>query len=704
MRSTNNPLRDALHVFVLCAFALAQPLYDLLGRYATFFVAHEAEPADVLCFVLAVSLGLPALLVGLEAVVGLVSARLRWALHLALVAGLVALIVLPPLNRGAALPDGLVAALAALAGVLAALAYARIAALRSVCSVLGPAVLIFPALFLFVSPAANLVRPPTTAARPMVGITRPAPIVVVIFDELSLLALMNTRAEIDPLRFPNFAALARAATWYRNATAVADYTPLAVPAILTGLRPDHNRLPTAREHPDNLFTALAGSHRLQVVEPVTELCPRQLCPRPDGPAPSANRRAVLLADTIVLYLHMLAPSGLRAQLPDITRQWTFQFQRWFVAHLTGPTRADRPGAFAAFVDAIAPRPEPTLYFAHVLLPHYPYEYLPTGARYNAPPADFHRQRFDPTRPDAALGWAADNVDGAAQEQQRYLLQLALTDALLGRLIDRLRQVGLWDPALVVVTADHGVSFRPGESQRFVTDANHADIMWVPLFIKMPQQRQGGVDDRNVETIDILPSIADALGARIAWRVDGQSVLQPGATARPEKAIDTPVSPTNLLELKRLTFPAEPPSWPALLAQQSRLFGADTPAAALLARGPFPELIGRAAGGGAAAPFSVALTDAQLYDAVDPASGLVPSFVRGRLTPLAGAAGPPAVAVAVNGVIAATTQAFVADDRTLTFGVLLPDSAFRPGANDVEVFAVSRSGGQLEMRRVRSSGR
>jgi hypothetical protein len=40
-------LADALHIFVLCSFALAQPLFDLLARSAEFFVAHRSQPLDI---------------------------------------------------------------------------------------------------------------------------------------------------------------------------------------------------------------------------------------------------------------------------------------------------------------------------------------------------------------------------------------------------------------------------------------------------------------------------------------------------------------------------------------------------------------------------------------------------------------------------------------------------------------------------------
>ena len=39
------------------------------------------------------------------------------------------------------------------------------------------------------------------------------------------------------------------------------------------------------------------------------------------------------------------------------------------------------------------------------------------------------------------------------------------DARFGRLIERLKAAGIYDDALIVVTADHGISFRAGRTRR-----------------------------------------------------------------------------------------------------------------------------------------------------------------------------------------------------------------------------------------------
>ncbi len=47
MQRSPTPRVRALHVFVLVAFAVAQPLFDLLGRHAEFLIAHGATRGDL---------------------------------------------------------------------------------------------------------------------------------------------------------------------------------------------------------------------------------------------------------------------------------------------------------------------------------------------------------------------------------------------------------------------------------------------------------------------------------------------------------------------------------------------------------------------------------------------------------------------------------------------------------------------------------
>ena len=92
-------------------------------------------------------------------------------------------------------------------------------------------------------------------------------------------------------------------------------------------------------------------------------------------------------------------------------------------------------------------------------------------------------------------------------------------------MDRLRAEGLYDRSLIVVAADHGISFRADLNRRVIVPGNAPDIANVPLFVKEPGQRSGRVNEAPVRTIDILPTVADAVGVQLGSEVDGRPLGQ-----------------------------------------------------------------------------------------------------------------------------------------------------------------------------------
>ena len=135
---------DACHIAVLSAFAIAQPLFDLLGRRPEFFAVRRSEPIDL--FLLAVGLCLlaPLPLILLDAVARAVGQRMQRVVHGVLCAVLIAAVLLPPLERtldAGPWPKLLIAGLAAVAG---AITIDRWRPARLLLSYLIPVMLIFP--------------------------------------------------------------------------------------------------------------------------------------------------------------------------------------------------------------------------------------------------------------------------------------------------------------------------------------------------------------------------------------------------------------------------------------------------------------------------------------------------------------------------------------------------------------------------------
>jgi arylsulfatase A-like enzyme/Flp pilus assembly protein TadD len=116
--------------------------------------------------------------------------------------------------------------------------------------------------------------------------------------------------------------------------------------------------------------------------------------------------------------------------------------------------------------------------------------------------------------------------------QPYLGEIAYTDQVVGRLLSWLKEKGLYERTLVVLTADHGESLGDhGESTHayFVYDAT----THVPLVVRTPWGIRGrrGV---QVSGVDLMPTALDLLGLPAEPGIDGRSlareILDPAATS------------------------------------------------------------------------------------------------------------------------------------------------------------------------------
>ena len=181
-----------------------------------------------------------------------------------------------------------------------------------------------PSLFLWhagreVSPAvAATTGAPANFAASNADEARP-PIFVIILDEFTRPAILDSTGNIDASRFPHFAKLASQSTWFTNATANAEYTTRSIPVIVTGNFPNGNDASDAA-YPDNLFRLLAPEYNVTIHEVVT-----RFCASPDYRCPDASRvqqRGDLLKAVAKLYLLRIAPNSvvMKLQAHDLRTQ------------------------------------------------------------------------------------------------------------------------------------------------------------------------------------------------------------------------------------------------------------------------------------------------------------------------------------------------------------------------------------------------
>ena len=669
---TRTELSRLLEILALTGFAVAQPVLDVFGRSPETFVFRGAGPVEVVGFALLVT-AVPPVALWAAAQTGWMGGHRGRAVSQALVLGVLLVIVatqvlkrLTPLLGAPLVLGGTVA------GAAVTVAFVRRRGLRAWLRWLALAPVVFVLLFLLVSPVSRLLRPAPAATSG--GRAAPVPVVMIILDEFPLLSLVGPDGRIAADRFPSFGALSRGSTWFRNYTTIERHTLFAVPTMLTGTRiEDRSKAPVASDHPDNLFTLLEGTHDLEVFETLTGLCAS--CGRE---RPQAERRGGLTAlvrDAAGIWGDLSLPER-------VTRDVSAQFAD------EGNSPRD-PGrsvhglrSFKRFTRALKRHDRPALYFLHLMLPHTPWRTFPSGVRYETPGGNTELPLEDS---DLGPVWS-DEPWPVQLTRQRHLLQVAYTDRLVGQLIRRLKETGLYDRSLVIITSDHGVGLHPGRPHRLTaTRSNLHEVLWVPLFVKTPGQRAGRIDDRNVDATDLLPTIADVLGTPVPWHTDGRSLLDPSTDRGPVKSVIVyrDREPEGTL---RITVPQGQRRLRAeAFVPQARL---RDPAMWAYSVGPGAPHIGRPVSRYTAGPPWPRPADVELpgdLGSVDPEQGPLPAFVWGTLAAPEETGGRPLV-MALNGRIAAVSPLWTQDGRG-RFAGLLPEHFFRPGRNDLRLFVL-----------------
>jgi hypothetical protein len=673
-----------LNLAVLWCFAVAQPLFDLLKDNPEFFAARGSSGFDIISFSVLLVVLPPALLLGIELLVGIAGRGPRRAAHVVLIAGLVTLIAAQALKKLIDTSDIVLIVGSVAIGVAAALLWLRAEPVRSFLNILSPAPLVFLALFLFSGSISELAFPDEASARTIGGVTQ-SPIVVVLLDELPVNTLLDADGELDRDRYPGFAELADSSTWFKNAYTIYDSTERAQPAIMDGNLPEEDLQPISGDHPNSIFSLFGKTHRMNVSEEATSVCSRDICTDERLEESYPDRMSSMSEDLGLVWLHVVAPPEMETELTSVSENWGnfggageetaetrgrggTRIGRFARSNLNG----GRPVRFQEWIDQIEPGRRPSLNFKHTLLPHVPWQYLPSGDRYRRQPND------------AIEGLSSQSFEDQGQLDvlfQRHALQTMFTDLQLRRLWDKLKAEGMWDDSLIVVAADHGVAFPLGSVQRRRLNRDTAaEIAPIPLFIKAPGQTRPKVDDAYVETIDILPTMFDILNLDPRVDMDGESAYSDEVQNRDELRFLI----RNTFETLRIPAEEFEADRRAVLARNDRLIGRGKDGLERMYRlGPNQDLIGKPASA-AGAPLDVDFAYADDYDRVDPESGFVPTHVVARVN---GPDRPPRdIVVAINGRIAAVGNTFelATGNEGELVSVMVPEAAFRRGRNQVQV--------------------
>jgi arylsulfatase A-like enzyme/predicted negative regulator of RcsB-dependent stress response len=144
------------------------------------------------------------------------------------------------------------------------------------------------------------------------------------------------------------------------------------------------------------------------------------------------------------------------------------------------------------------RGQPFFFFLHLYEPHAPYE----------PPEPF-KSRY----PSA--------YDG----------EIATADAIVGELVQSLKDSGLYDPAILIFTSDHGEGlWDHGEDQHGIL--LYREALWVPLLVKLPGSHKAGSIRRPTPLSHLFGTVLRLVGIDLPSHPASWFDVGGGGEARP----------------------------------------------------------------------------------------------------------------------------------------------------------------------------
>lgn len=214
------------------------------------------------------------------------------------------------------------------------------------------------------------------------------------------------------------------------------------------------------------------------------------------------------------------------------------FERGFGLYDNPRSRWVENGAAATVEDALDwidrrkdADPRGWFLWLHLLDPHWPYRPSPPFDAAAGGVLDSDRALFDAGDGESGDGAHASLVFDPGLDESRvehlrrlYDGEVAATDAAIGRLVEGLRQRGLLDRLLLVVTADHGESL--GEHGYWFAHGEYLydETLLVPAILRAPGRIPAGSRlTRPVRLYDLMPTILDLSGIRPPDALDGVSL-------------------------------------------------------------------------------------------------------------------------------------------------------------------------------------
>ena len=346
------------------------------------------------------------------------------------------------------------------------------------------------------------------------------PVVHVIMDELSAYFLRDQNNEINARLYPNFADFAKTATWYPNYTTGESSTIINLYSMVSGIdllsKTVGTKLP--KEIP-TIYSELAK--RVPVV--ISE--PRGNIVRVSGLL-QANPQLSYSWPSYIRNLLNIYSEGV------IPQAWIEVTPLVFLAEVASGGRMSSKRGRETVVEAYSVRlsrfidqlnaNSVSVFYSY--FPHSPYMLNPDGSLTQIAGKTRLSRRFHVLDKD-------NNSETYRNVWRSYKNQIRYVDNIFGKIIGAIKKNGDFEDALIIVGSDHGIGFTSGATGRDNHKAREdkkmqeSNVMNAAalLMVKYPRQADREIKVIDARPYDIAATVADVLGVKANWKIDGISL-------------------------------------------------------------------------------------------------------------------------------------------------------------------------------------
>jgi hypothetical protein len=695
-------LSDFSILVAVWSLCIAWPLYQVLIAGSTFFSTHNAGKKEILFVVLLLSFGFPLLWAFFSTISAIVSRLLRnilfaFGLFFPLTLFLANSFLYQPWDWLPVWGIWILGVLLVVFAFLLAVVLTRwhpswqSRAIGILVAILVVGLFVFsPSMINFFFPKSSQVP---VAGEMMQGDEEKKPnIVVLLFDELSLIEMLDTKDQINERLFPNFAKLSKESIWFPNAYAMNSQTHLAVPSILTGMIPSKDNLPPTRaNHPLSIRNLLEQrGYNIYGNDVATKIFSSLLSSQ------THHQKNSLYSDLSIIFCNVMLPPVMISVLniPSISGGWA-DFSHDRNLKKNKDLSSDYDSRIDKFFEDIN-YDETFFAYYHFMLPHTPYKFLFNGASSN------HYWEFGEwfLKNDEEL--LQNNKDFINILQMQYLQQACYADAVLGKVLEKMKQNKIYKNSVLIVLSDHGVLNESGKGRRVYSENNIPyEIASVPVFMKLPGEKTSIKHDL-MRHIDVLPTLMDSLNWNIPWKTDGKSLLDPSKFPDEDDLLFFGIRMKGEYRMKKKDYLK---GFEDRLEQKKKNFSSDYKNTAEIYFIDDYQLSGSKVSDYqqiASQKYVALIEDLHFYKNVNPNNYFFPVFPKGTLNTQS----IISIVFALNGKIFYVGKSFQQDRGSEIYEFIgyFPPAAFINGYNKIELFVPVHEDGKIYLSPIEIKGR